>query len=166
VASKDANKQSLRDRELLEAAANGATGLDMEDRFGIPAAEAVFRVKQLLNSQNAFDEIEQRQLSILTLKKLRSDIEKAGVDVENPKHIEAYTKLTLAMDRILGNMSTLNEAQLSIVTESNAKAMLRMIEKAYGRARDLLKTEYGDFIDIKLINDAFAEGLRQAAEDE
>lgn len=157
---------SLRDRKLLEAAANGKTGLEMEEEFGVPAAEAILRVKQLLSSQNAFDEIEQRQLSMVTLKRLRSQIEEFGVDAGNPKHIEAYTKLTLAIDRILGNMANVDEKQLAIVTEANAKAMIRMIETAYGHARDLLKSEYGDFIDITAVNTAFSEGLRLAAEAE
>jgi hypothetical protein len=157
---------SLLDRKLLQAAANGATGLEMEEQFGVPAAEALIRVKRLLSGQNAFDEIEQRQLSMLSLRSMKEKIEQSGIDVTNPKHIEAYTKTVLAIDRVLGNMSAIDEKQLAIVTEANAKALIRMVETAYGYAMDKLKSEYGDFIDLTVINDAFSEGLRIAAEAE
>jgi hypothetical protein len=154
-------KTSLRDKKLLELASQGASGAEMEEALGIPAPQAILRVKELL-SQDAFDEIEQRKLSIMRLQKVVAQIDEAGVDVENPKHIEAYSKLTLAIDRILNNMTQMNEQQLAIVTDAQARKMIQMIEAAYGRARDLLKQEYGDLIDITAINNAFSEGLRSA----
>lgn len=157
---------ALRDKQLLEAAANGYSGVQLEEKFGIPAAEAVLRVKELLRSTSVFDEIEQRQLSMFSLRKVKEQIEKSGIDVANPKHIEAYTKNILAIDRILNNMASITDDQLTKVTEAHAKKMLQMIEAAYSFARTKLKEEYGDFIDTQVMDEAFQEGLRIAASQE
>ena len=156
---------SLLDRKLLEAASNGASAVEMEEQFGIPAAQAMLRVKELLeNGRNVFDEIEQRQLLVLSLKRMKQQIESAGVDDQNPKAIEAYTKSILAIDRISTKQTQITEAELNTVTQAQARALLGLVETAYARARKLLADEYGKFIDLDMIDAAFQDGLREAAQ--
>lgn len=156
---------SLLDRKLLEAAANGATGTEMEEKFGIGAAEALLRVRTLLgDNRSAFDEFEQRQLLIISLKKMKADILASGVDVQNPKHIEAVTKLTLAIDRVAGNQAKMSEDLINQVSDAQARKLLALIEEAWGPVRDWLREEYGAFVDIGAAEKVFADNLRKAAQ--
>lgn len=155
---------TLLDRRLLEYAANGTSGKEIEQEIGIPAATALLRIREMLeDSRNAFNEIEQRQLLVLSLKRLKEQVENAGVDDQNPKHIEAVTKLVLAIDRISTNQTRISEEELNTVTRVQARALLRLVESAYARARTLLADEYGAFIDLDMIDKAFEEGLREEA---
>lgn len=157
---------SLLDRKLVDAAANGASGDEMEEKFGIPAAEAVFRVRSVLsNTRSAFDEFEQRQLLLHSLKKMKADIEASGIDVTNPKHIESVTKLVLAIDRVTSNNTKVTDEMLNTVSEAQARRLHTMLETAYGPARDWLRENYGAFIDISAFEEVFLEGLRKAAQD-
>lgn len=157
-----ASQLSLLDRKLLDAAAIGMTGDEMEEEFFIPAAQAVARVRQLLGQKNIWDEIEQRKLMAHSLMQRKAEIEKVTIDVENPKHIEAYTKLILAIDRITDKPMKISEDELQRVGQAQAKAMLQMIEMAYGRARALLAEEF-PFLDLSDADAKFREGLREAA---
>lgn len=161
MASKALTTSPLLDRKLLESASNGLSGVEIEQKFGIPAAQAMLRIKQLLeNGRNVFDEIEERQLLVLSLKRMKEQVETAGVDTDNPKHIEAVTKLILAIDRITSKQTQITESELSIVTESQARALLGLVESAYAHARKLLAEEYGSVIDLDAIDAAFQGGLR------
>lgn len=157
---------SLMDRRLLAAAASGLTGTEMEEKYGVPAAEALVRVRQLLgNTRSAFDDFEQRQLLVLSLQGMLADIKASGVDVTNPKHIEAVTKLTLAIDRVNSNQAKISDEMLNTVSEAQSRRLLTMLETAYGPARDWLKEHYGAFVDIADFERVFLEGLRKAAQD-
>lgn len=157
---------SLRDKQLLKLAANGASGQEMFEKTGMPAAQAILRVKEMLSAgRNAYDEMEQRELTLLSLKRMKAEIEDAGIDVENPKHIESYTKVNLAIDRISLNKDRISDEDLQKVTEAQARKLLQLVEAAYGYARTKLKDEYGDFIDMEVLDSAFHDGLRKASQE-
>lgn len=157
---------TLLDRKLLEASVAGLTGEEMAERFGIDAGEALLRVRNMLSStRSAFDEFEQRQLLILSLKDMLSDIKKSGVDVTNPKHIEAVTKLTLAIDRVAGNQAKISEEMLNTVSEAQARKLLTMLESAWQPVRQLLLDDYDQIIDVDEVERTFHEGLRKAAQE-
>lgn len=157
---------SLMDRKLLEAAASGLTGEEMYEKYGVPAAEALLRVRQLLNNtRSAFDDFEQRQLLVLSLQGMLADIKRSGVDVTNPKHIEAVTKLTLAIDRVNSNQAKISDEMLNTVSAAQARRLLELIEEAYGPARDWLKETYGAFVDVGAFEQVFHNALRKAAQE-
>lgn len=156
---------SLLDRRLVEAAANGMSGIEMEDLFGIPAAEAVSRVRSVLsNTRSAYDDFENRQLLVLSLKETLSKVKASGVNITDPKHIEAVTKLTLAIDRVESNNAKITEEMLNTVSEAQARRLLDMLEKAFNPARDWLKEQYGLLVDLDEFQRVFQEGLRHAAQ--
>lgn len=156
---------SLLDRQLVQAAANGMSGLDMEERFGIPAAEAISRVRAVLNStRSAYDDYENRQLLVISLKETLSKVKASGVNVADPKHMEAVTKLTLAIDRVESNNAKITEEMLNTVSEAQARRLLDMLEKAYKPMRDWLLDQYGMLVDLNELDKVFQEGLRHAAQ--
>lgn len=156
---------SLLDRQLVQAAANGMSGLDMEERFGIPAAEAISRVRAVLNStRSAYDDYENRQLLVISLKETLSKVKASGVNVADPKHMEAVTKLTLAIDRVESNNAKITEEMLNTVSEAQARRLLDMLEKAYKPLREWLLDQYGMLVDLNEMDKVFQEGLRHAAQ--
>lgn len=154
----------LLDRQLVQAAANGMSPLEMEDKFGIPAANAAARVRAVLNStRSAYDDYENRQLLIISLKETLQRIKASGVNVTDPKHIEAVTKLTLAIDRIESNGAKVTEEMLSIVSEAQSRRLMEMLEKAYNPLLAWVKEKHPD-VDITEFQQIFQEGLRNAAQ--
>lgn len=157
---------SLMDKKLLELAANGATGLEMQDVTGMNAAAAVQRVKELLSvNRTAYDAFERRELAMLSLLRVKAQMEREGLDTGNPKHVESYTKLNTAIDKMSLNNEKVSETDLNKVTEAQARKLLQLVEAAYGYARLKLKEEYGDFIDLSVIDNEFQKGLVRAATD-
>lgn len=156
---------NLLDRKLVEAAANGLSGLEMEEKFGIPAAEAVSRVRSVLNNtRSAYDDFENRQLLVISLKQTLTAVKNSGVNIADPKHIEAVTKLTLAIDRVESNNAKITEEMLNTVSEAQSRRLLDMLEKAYNPVRDWLKDQYGLLVDMNEFEKVFQEGLRNAAQ--
>lgn len=163
--AKDEIGGSLLDRKLLEAAAAGMTGQEMADKYpSLTAAQAVLRVKELLESgRSAFDEIENRQITLIGLKRARAEMIERGIDYDDPKAVDSFSKINLAIDRISLNNNKISEEELNKVTEAQARKLLGMIEMAYGRARMYLKSEWGDFINMEAVDEKFHEGLREIA---
>src|SRR5690625_2580602 len=63
-----------RDKQLLDLAASNATPNEMEAATGIPAAQAVSRVKALLQSRDIWSELERRQLLLHDLYNLKNKL--------------------------------------------------------------------------------------------
>lgn len=157
---------SLRDKKLLEIAANGGNAQEMADATGMEPAQAVLRVKDILAvHRTAYDAYERRELAMLSMLQLKAKMERSGIDEGNPKHVESYSKLLTAIDKMSLNNEKMSDDDLNKVTEAQARKLIQLIEAAYGYARTKLKDEYGDFIDMAVIDTAFQEGLRRASQD-
>ena len=65
---------SVLDDMLIKAAAGGKSGAEMEKLTGIPAAQAVLHVKQLLATRDIWTEQEQRQLLLNELHVLKDSL--------------------------------------------------------------------------------------------
>ena len=154
---------TLRDRKLLEHAANGYSGEEMQQALGIPAAQAIVRVRELLAAKDVWDQIEQRKLlmhSMFRLKeKLETDFE---IDYTKPKEVEAYNKVVNTISSMLDKQGRISEDELRIVTEVQARELLRLVEAGYQRARQLLADEYANLVDLDEIDSAFQQGMREA----
>jgi hypothetical protein len=157
-----ASNLSILDRKLLDAAANGATPNELEEQFFIPALDAVARVRGLLAQRDIWDEMEQRKLLIHSLMQRKSEIEKQIVEVENPKVLQAYANLVLAIDKIADKPMRISDAELEKVGQAQARALITMMEMAYHRAKQLLTTDF-PFLDLSDVDQAFNDGLRDAA---
>lgn len=154
---------TLRDRKLLEHAANGYSGEEMQQALGIPAAQAIVRVRELLAAKGVWDQIEQRKLlmhSMFRLKeKLETDFE---IDYTKPKEVEAYNKVVNTISSMLDKQGRISEDELAVVTRAQAREMLRLVEAGYQRARDLLLEEYGGLVDVEMLDEAFQIGMHEA----
>lgn len=155
------NGLTLLERKILDAAASGMTPTEISEAYYMPAEQVVAKVRDLLAQRDVWDEIEQRKLLVHSLHTVKRQIEQLSVDVSDPKHIEAYTKLVLAIDRISEKQTKITDAELDRVSAAQASVLVQMVQMAYNRAKQLLSAEY-PYIELDVIDGAFDEGLRDA----
>ena len=154
---------SLRDKALLNDAANGYSGDEMAAKYGIPAAQAVARVRELLGARDVWDDIERRKLLLHSVFQIKENLEATDIDVENPKALEAYLKLVKVLSDLMEKQGKISDAELETVTRAQAKVLLAIVEAGYQHARKLLVEEWGAIVDIKQIDAAFREGMAEQA---
>lgn len=152
-----------RDTKLLEMAANNLSGEEMEAEIGIPAAQCVIRVKQILASRDVWSEMERKQLLLQDLYALKAQIQTQNLNYFDEKQGGLLIKALTAIGNILDKQSAMTDEEINRITEANARAMLRMISAAFERAKELLQAEYPD-VDIFRIESAFNSALTQEAE--
>ncbi len=160
---------TLEDKLLLEGAANGLTGEELQDKYGVPAAEAIVRVRRMLQARDVFDDLEQKKLLMVSLFRVKRKVEaaEADMDVEDPKVLEAYLKLIQTMNLILRDSGKLTDAELEAAAKAQAKQMLLLIDMAYGRVRHWLEEEYGQVLDVRELDQRFQTALQEVViEDE
>lgn len=156
-------KWSLLDQELLRCAANHMSPAQMEAELDIPAAQAAVRVRELLRSTDIWTEVEERRLLLHSMYSLKGRLEQ-GIDIDNPKSVEAYTKLLDLIGKRLDTVSQITETELDRVTSAQARKLLQLIMTATDYARELLSQEYPESI-MDDVEHALQEGLRRAAEE-
>lgn len=156
------NSLTILDRKILDSAAAGMSPAEISEQYYMPAEQVVSKVRELLAQRDVWDEIEQRKLLVHSLLKVKGQIEAYTVDASDPKHIEAYTKLILAIDRISEKQTKITDAELDRVSAAQAAVLVQMVEMAYNRAKQLLATEY-PYIELDLIDGVFTRGLQDAA---
>lgn len=170
MASKKTSQEiTLRDRRLLDGAANNFSGEELAQVSGMPAAQAVARVRELLKSRDVFDDLEKKKLVLYSVFKLKEKIEdyEAQVDIKNPKAAEAYLKVLEALDKMLDKQGKVSEAEMAAAAKAQAGMMAVIITKGYMKARGWLQEEYGGLVKMDELDEIFELGMREAAlEDE
>lgn len=158
----------LIDTKLLQAAANGYSPEEMFKKYPSigSAAAAALRVKEILASRDIWSEQESQQLLLHSAYAVKEQMEGLLDDLDAlddvPKHIDVYVKLLKTMDGILEKRKKITQDEMEKITQSHARALLRMIEAGYQRARDLLAAEY-PMVDLLEIDAAFNEGMQREA---
>lgn len=155
---------SLIDAELVKAAANNMSPVEMEAEFDVPAAEAYARVKEVLAGRNIWTEIERKQLLLESAFNLKAQIENATIDTSKPKEVEAYVRLLDHIAARLDAANTVNSADLEKVTGAMAKKLLMIYELATERAIEILRSEYPTVF-IEDLRAALEQGLSLAADE-
>ena len=140
-----------RDKKLLDLAASNATPNEMEAATGIPAAQAVTRVKTLLQSRDVWSELERRQLLLHDLYNLKNKlIDEAGDDRTT---LRAISLLSDTLDK----QYAITKEEMEQVSEVHARRMLEMIGKAFQH----MEAQFPELESDDLRN-AFARGLEEA----
>lgn len=165
MAGKASQEVSLRDRRLLDGAANNFSGEELAQVSGMPAAQAIARVRELLKSRDVFDDIEQKKLLRYSTFKLKQKIEEydAQVDVKNPKAAEAYLKVIQAIDDMLTRQGKISEEEMEAAARAQAGMMAEIITKGYMKARAWLSEEYGAIVKMDELDELFELGMREAS---
>lgn len=155
---------SVQDQKLLELAANNKSPEEMQAITGVPAAEALVRIRRILASKDVLEVVEKRQLLMDSAYRLKEKLEE-NLDPTKPKEVEAVLKTLTLLDKMLTTQGKISDAELEVVSRAQAKAIMQMIEAGYEHARRLLETEYGHVLGedaLTRVDEAFMVGLRQA----
>lgn len=152
---------TVRDKKLIQAAADGLSPEEMEIKFGIPAAQCLVQIKTILAQRDVWTEVERKQLLLHDLYELKAKIQEQNKNYIDEKQGGVLLKVVTTIDNILSNQGKISEEELTKVTETNAKAMVRLISSAWKYARELLESEYPE-ADSKKIEKRLYEGLQVA----
>src|SRR5690625_4146 len=140
-----------RDKQLLDLAASNATPNEMEAATGIPAAQAVSRVKSLLQSRDIWSELERRQSLLHDLDNLKNEIvDESDNDVVT---LQAIRLLSETLDK----QYAVTRAEMEKVSEVQARKMVDMIGRAFTKME-----EAHPEISTDSLRGAFARGLEAA----
>lgn len=154
---------ALQDRRLIDLAANGLSPEEIEKQTGVPGAEVVVRIRDILRSRDIWTDLERRQLLLHSAHKLKDKVEKF-LAADDPKSVQAYLNTLKVVSDMLDKQGAISDDEIERVTRAQAAKMILLIEAGYGRARELLAEEYPN-VDTALLDAAFHEGLREAALD-
>jgi len=157
-----ANKgSSILDDVLIKAAAGGKSGNEMERITGIPAAQAVHHVKQLLQSRNVWTEHEQRQLLLTELHELKDSLHaqaiKAG-DIDSARLL--LKSLETIGKRLDSQQQNLDENMIKL-SHFQERVLLRAMDSALNFAKQTLAEKYPQITKSEL-ESILADGLLQA----
>lgn len=156
---------NLRDRKILELLIEqNLTVGEVANELGLSEVEIVKRAKELLAVKDVFTVLEQKQMLIYQLKSLYAKandlLDTTTSGKEWPKAVEAITKLIETTYKIQVEQEEQHAKDMTAITEAQGVMMVRIVQMAYNRARELLTKEYPEVDGAKLDN-AFTSGLVQ-----
>lgn len=156
---------TTRDDMLLRLAAAGKSAREMGEEVGIPAAQALLRVKEILGERDIWSEVERRAMLMDDLYALKDRIQVQLKDVQwlDDKQILALTKVIQTLDESLEKNGSIQDDLINRVSEAQAAAMLRLIENGFKRAAKLLQDKYPT-LEMSELKASFQQGLLEAQE--
>lgn len=155
------NELSLLDEALIKAAASGKSGEEMETLTGIPAAQAVLHVKQLLSRRDIWSEVERRQLLLHELNELKESLSSAAVQLRDADSARLLLKVLQEIGRRLDVERTRLDVDVIRLTEFQEKVLLRAMDSALNFAKKELAERY-PMLPRQELDELVAEGLLRA----
>lgn len=152
---------SLLDDTLIHLAASGASGEEIEVKTGIPAAQAIDHVKQLMKKRDIWTEVEQRQLLLFELNELKDSLRMNAVQMQDPEAGRLMLKtLELIGKRLDSEKGKVNDQVLRL-SEFQQKILLRAMDAALDFAKRELGERYPE-VPRNELDELVAEGLFRA----
>lgn len=155
------NAVSLLDETLIKAAASGKSGDEMEQLTGIPAAQAVLHVKQLLSSRDIWSEIERRQLLLFELNELKDSLSQRAIEMRDEDSARLLLKVLQEIGRRLDSERERLDVDIIKLSEYQQRIMLRAMDAALNFAKGELKVRYPE-VDKDELDELIMEGLVRA----
>lgn len=133
---------SLLDETLIRAAAAGKSGDEMEQLTGVPAAQAVLHVKQLLSRRDIWNEVERRQLLLHELNELKQSLSDQAVTLRDQDSASLLLKVLQEIGRRLDSERTKLDTDIIKLSEYQEKVLLKAMDSALNFAKGELATRY------------------------
>ena len=152
---------SVLDDVLIKAAAGGKSGTEMERLTGIPAAQAVLHVKQLLATRDIWTEHEQRQLLLSELHELKDSLSVHALQAGDAESARLLLKtLEVIGKRLDGQQKVLDENMIKL-SQFQERVLLRAMDTALQFSKEQLAERYPEITRGEL-EELVAEGLQKA----
>ncbi len=152
---------TILDDILLKAAADGRSPQEMERISGIPAAQAVQHVKDLLNSRDVWDEHQQRQLLLHELHQLKDSLRDQALKAGDLDSARLLLKSLEVIGKRLDAQQTVLDENVIKLTEYQQGILLRAMDSALTFAKNELSERYPD-ISRSELEALVADGLVRA----
>lgn len=155
---------ALLDDLLLRAAAGGKSGIELERATGIPAAQAVLHVKQLLASRNVWTEHEQRQLLLAEMQELKATLQRQAAHSADLDTQRLLLKTLETIGKRLDSQQQDLDENMIKLTQFQEKVLLRAMDTALTFAKNQLQERYPQITRGEL-EELVAEGLLHAKDE-
>jgi hypothetical protein len=156
------NKEvSLLDETLIRAAAAGKSGEEMESLTGVPAAQAVLHVKQLLSRRDIWDEVERRQLLLHELNELKQSLSDAAITMRDEDSAKLLLKVLQEIGKRLDSERTRLDTDIIKLSEYQERVLLRAMDAALDFAKKELAQRY-PLVPKEELDELVIEGLVRA----
>lgn len=152
---------SLLDETLIRAAASGKSGEEMESLTGVPAAQAVLHVKQLLSRRDIWNEVERRQLLLHELNELKQSLSDAAITMRDEDSAKLLLKVLQEIGKRLDSERTKLDTDIIKLSEYQEKVLLRAMDAALDFAKKELAQRY-PLVPKEELDELVIEGLVRA----
>ena len=152
---------NLLDESLIRLAASGKSGEELERSTGIPAAQAVQHVKNLMARRDVWSEVEQRQLLLYQLNELKDSLTEAAFQLKDPESARLLLKTLELIGKRLDSQKTQLDEQVLRLSQYQQTVLLRAMDAALTFAKKQLQEQYPD-VDQDQLDALVAEGLLRA----
>ena len=152
---------SVIDDILLKAAAGGKSGDEIEEITGIPAAQALNKVKELLASRDVWNEMEQRQLLLAELHELKESLRVQAIDGGDPDAARTLLRTLEVIGKRLDTQQLVLDENLLKLTMFQQRILLRAMDAALNFAKKELRERY-PAVSLSELDGLVAEGLQLA----
>lgn len=152
---------SVVDEILLRAAAGGKSGEEIEKATGIPAAQALEKVKDLLASRDVWTEMEQRQLLLAELHELKDSLRTQAIDGQDPEAARVLLRTLETIGKRLDAQQTVLDENIIKLTQFQQKILLRAMDAALDFAKRELADRYPQ-VGLEELDELVAQGLQRA----
>lgn len=152
---------SLLDETLIRAAAAGKSGEEMESLTGVPAAQAVLHVKQLLGRRDIWTEVERRQLLLHELNELKQSLSDAAVTLRDQDSAKLLLKVLQEIGKRLDSERTKLDTDIIKLSEYQEKVLLKAMDSALNFAKKELAQRY-PLVPKEELDELVIEGLVRA----
>jgi hypothetical protein len=146
---------------LIKAAAGGKSGTEMERLTGIPAAQAVVHVKQILSTRDIWTEQEQRQLLLTELHELKESLAPHAIQAGDPESARLLLKTLETIGKRLDSQQSVIDENMIKLSHFQEKVLLRAMDTALNFAKEQLQERYPDITRSEL-ESLVADGLQKA----
>jgi hypothetical protein len=130
----------------------------MEVKTGIPAAQAIDHVKQLMKKRDIWTEIEQRQLLLLELNELKDSLRLNAVQMQDPDSARLLLKTLELIGKRLDSEKNKVTEQVLRLSEFQQKVLLRAMDAALDFAKNSLSERYPE-VPRNELDEMVAQGL-------
>ena len=156
------NKEvSLLDETLIRAAASGKSGEEMDSLTGVPAAQAVLHVKQLLSRRDIWNEVERRQLLLHELNELKQSLSDAAITMRDEDSAKLLLKVLQEIGKRLDSERTKLDTDIIKLSEYQERVLLRAMDAALDFAKKELSQRY-PLVPKEELDELVIEGLVRA----
>lgn len=151
----------LQSKLLLDAAAGGKSPNEMEELYGIPAAQALAHVRQVLAQKNVWTELEKEQLLMVDLENLKNHVTQRVYKSDDIDSEKVLIQLFREIGRIIESRKGFNDKQITKFAQEQAKATMGFLEMAFSAAVQALEDLYPE-VDHKELSRVFENELKSA----